>query len=70
MSLASATSSSTAVWIFSNTRGTDGKCVGQPSASSSTIRFGSLPQNASVPPTSIATIWVTRARACASGRYR
>ena len=60
--LCSATPLSTAAWIFSYTRGTDGKWVGRTSASSSTIRFGSPPQNASVPPTSSATLGDARER--------
>ena len=59
---------STRAWIFSNTRGTDGKCVGAAAPTSSTSRFESPLQKASVQPTSSATIWTTRASACASGR--
>ena len=55
-------------WIFSNTRGTDGKWVGFAAATSSISLRESPLQNASVPPTSSDTICTTRASACASGR--
>ena len=55
-------------WIFSNTRGTDGKWVGRAAATSSTSLRESPLQNASVPPISSDTICTTRASACASGR--
>ena len=59
---------STRAWIFSNTRGTDGKWVGAAAPTSSTSRLESPLQKASVPPTSSETICTTRASAWASGR--
>ena len=59
---------STRAWIFSNTRGTDGKWVGAAAPTSSTSRFESPLQKASVVPYSSETICTTRASACASGR--
>lgn len=56
------------MWIFSNTRGTDGTCVGRAAATSSMSRDVSPLQNARVAPTSIDTICTTRASTCASGR--
>ncbi len=57
-----------AVKIFSNSRGTDGKCVGWISARFARIFAGSRSQYAIVAPASIEAIWVMRARTCASGR--
>ena len=67
---ASSTLASACVWIFSNTRGTDGKCVGPTRRCPRAAAAGSPDQKASVPPTSSATICVTRASTCASGRNR
>ena len=56
------------VKIFSNTRGTQVRWVGLTSRMSSSRRCGSRCQNASVPPTSMVSIWTIRASECASGR--
>ena len=64
----SATPADAAVKIFSNTRGTQVRCVGLTSRMSSSRSCGSRCQKASVPPTSMVSIWTIRASECASGR--
>ncbi len=57
-----------AVWIFSKMRGTDGRCVGLMSCTSSTIFFGSRRQYAISAPASTATSCTIRVSTWASGR--